>query len=306
MNDLTTTPAASNPGLTVSVVLGSFNRRWYLQQAIACLRRELAGIAAEIIVVEGGSTDGSVPWLARQKDVLLILQHNRGTWQGRPLERRTWGGFMNLAMKAARGKYVLMISDDCLLDAGALASGLTEFEQAASEGRNLGGLAFPFLEWPTIQQLWVRKVFGQVYVNHGLFLRSALEQVGWIDEGFEFYYADFDLCLRLLQAGYHIEVARGARALHSYHANTYLRKDNRDRAQGDRKRLLAKWSAVWPNADPAQLNQWEYREGHVTPALLRVFERRWRSPAFARYAIATYGKAWLREWIGRWQGLWKA
>lgn len=286
--------------IVVSVVLGSFNRKWYLQRVIAGLRRELSGLAGEIIVVEGGSTDGSTRWLTRQKDILLILQHNRGDWRGQPVERRSWGGFMNLAMKAARGKFVLMVSDDCLLDAGALAKGLAEFEQALSEGRNLGALAFPFLEWPTQQNLWVRKVFGQVYVNHGLFLRVALEQVNWFDEEFQFYFADFDACLRLIQAGYEIGIARAAHALHNFHANTFLRKDNMDLAQGDTKRLLAKWCEAWPDAKPAQLNEWEYRDGQVTAATLRFFERRWRSPAFALYAVATYGRAWLREWIGRW------
>lgn len=290
------------PRIQVSVVLGSFNRRWYLQKTIAGLRRQLAGVAGEIIVVEGGSTDGSVAWLARQKDVLLILQHNRGTWRGRPVERRSWGSFMNLAMKAARGTYVLMISDDCLLDTGALAAGLAEFEQAARDGRNLGALAFPFLEWPTISQLWVRKVFGQVYVNHGLFLRAALEQVGWIDEAFRFYCADFDLCMRLRQAGYQIDVAREARALHSYHANTFLRKGNTDQAQGDTQRLLAKWRDRCPDAQPDQLNQWDFQEGQITPETLRIFTQRWRDPAFARYALATYGRAWLRQWWERARG----
>jgi len=204
---------------------------------------------------------------------------------------------MNLAMKCARGKYVLMISDDCLLDVGALTSGLAEFEAAVNAGRNLGALAFPFLEWPTQQKLWVRKGFGQVYVNHGLFLRAALEQVGWIDEGFRFYFADFDLCMRLIQSGYQIDVARGARALHSYHANTFLRKDNMGLAQGDTNRLLAKWREAWPDAKPSQLNEWEYQEGCVTSATLQIFERRWRSPNFIRYAFATYGKAWLQSCI---------
>lgn len=286
----------------VTAVLGSYNRRWFLQRSLDSLRHELATIPHEIIVVEGGSTDGSVNWLTRQKDVLLILQHNHGTWHGQPVERRSWGGFMNLAMKAARGKYVLMVSDDCLLDAGTLASGLAEFEQVLGEGKNLGALAFPFLEWPTIQRPWVRKAFGQVYVNHGLFLRAALERVGWIDDNFRFYFADFDLCMRMVQAGYQIDVARDARVLHSYHANTFLRKGNMALAQGDTKRLLAKWREVWPDAQPAQLNEWEYREGHISPATLRVFERRWHSPAFIRYAIATYGRAWLRVWIDRLRG----
>jgi len=289
------------PPVVVSVVLGSFNRKWYLQQTLACLRGQLEAVNGEIIVVDGGSTDGSVEWLARQKDVVLILQHNRGCWHGQPLERRSWGGFMNLAMKAARGTYVLMVSDDCLLDNGALVNGLAEFEQALSEGRNLGALAFPFLEWPTQEKLWVRKVFGQVYVNHGLFLRAALERVNWIDELFQFYYADFDLCLRLIQAGYEIGIARKARALHNFHANTFLRSGNNVISQFDKSRILAKWSGVFPAAKLTELNAWEYCEGEVAPDILRVFECRWRHPSFVRYALVTYGTAWLRARAKSWK-----
>lgn len=289
----------SVPITKVSVVLGSFNRRWYLQRTMDCLRRELEPVGGEIIVVEGGSTDGSIPWLARQKDVLLIVQHNRGTWRGRPLERRSWGAFMNLAMKSARGTYVLMISDDCLLDRGALAAGLAEFETARQSGRPLGALAFPFLEWPTIEQLWVRKVFGRVYVNHGLFLRSALEEVGWIDEDFRFYYADFDLCLRLAEAGYEIGVSSSARALHSYHANTFLRKGNINLAQGDTQRLVSKWRALCPNPQSSDLNDWAYQPGVLAKETMAVFQRRWRSPSFWSYALTTYGRAWLRQWDAR-------
>jgi glycosyltransferase involved in cell wall biosynthesis len=279
-------------GVTVSAVLGSYNRAWFLRRAIASLRRELGGIPHEILVVDGGSTDGSVRWLARQRDVVLILQHNRGAWRGRPLERRTWGGFMNLAFKAARGRYVLMVSDDTLLDAGAVAAGLRAFDEAAAAGRKPGAMAFPWLEWPTQQRLWVRKVFGQVYVNHGLFLRAALEEVGWIDEAFGFTCGDGDLCLRLRERGYEVGVAEGARVLHNFHANTFLRAGNDLLGPADTRRLLEKWAHAFPGAGKKDIVQWEYQPGAISPGVLAVFEQRWRSPSFLAYAVPTYGRAW--------------
>ena len=274
-----------SPPVRLSVVLGSYNRRWYLQQTLACLRRELADLSAEIIVVEGGSTDGSVAWLARQKDVVLILQHNRGRWQGRPLERRTWGGFMNLGFKAARGEWILMVSDDLILEAGAVRGALAEWEQAEAAGERWGALAFPWLEWPTQQKLWIRKVFNQPYVNHGLFRRSALAEVGWIDESFQFYFADFDLCQRLRERGYQVAISRTARALHNYHANTFLRAGNTAISGQDTELLLARWGHRLPGAGRDTLNQWDYVEGELAPETRRVFEHRWRDPAFAGYAL---------------------
>lgn len=304
---MTTTPAKSQDtrhlSPLVSIVMGSFNRKWYLQQTVACLRHELKSVGGEIIIVEGGSTDGSVEWLAHQKDVVLILQHNKGAWQGQPLERRTWGGFMNLGFKCARNKYVLMVSDDVILEAGALAKGVQEFEVALTSGEKLGALAFPWLEWPIQQKLWVRKVFGQVYVNHGLFLRQALEEVGWIDENYQFYFGDFDLCMKLRGKGYKISVAHNALAMHNYHANTFLRKSNTSLSQHDADKLLKKWSGVLPDVCRENLHQWEYMNGKLTPATLDVFSRRWRDPAFATYAISTYGKAWIKQIADKCSGI---
>ena len=68
----------------VSVVIGTLNRRWHLKRAIASVRAELPFPEAEIIVVDGGSDDGTLRWLAKQKDVITIVQHNRGAGTASP------------------------------------------------------------------------------------------------------------------------------------------------------------------------------------------------------------------------------
>jgi glycosyltransferase involved in cell wall biosynthesis len=55
----------------------------------------------EIIVVDGGSEDGTLEWLIRQKDIITIVQHNRGEFNGKPVKRKSWGYFMNPCFKAA-------------------------------------------------------------------------------------------------------------------------------------------------------------------------------------------------------------
>ena len=111
---------------TVSVVIGSYNRIDFLKLTLESVRRELEPAAAEIIVVDGGSDDGSLEWLIAQKDIVTIVQHNRGTWRGKPVKRRSWGYFMNLGFKSAQGKYVCMLSDDCLVVPGAIRNGIED------------------------------------------------------------------------------------------------------------------------------------------------------------------------------------
>src|SRR5688572_30363291 len=96
-------PGADRP--LVSIVIGSYNRRRFLERAIESIRANGARSTHEQIVVDGGSTDGSLDWLVRQKDVITIVQHNRGDFRGEPVRRRSWGYFMNLGFKAAQGRY---------------------------------------------------------------------------------------------------------------------------------------------------------------------------------------------------------
>jgi len=58
----------------------------------------------------------------------------------------------------------------------------------------------------------------KIFVNHGLFLRSALEEVGGIDEQtYHFYHADRDLCLKLWQAGFSVLDCKTAFVEHCNH-----------------------------------------------------------------------------------------
>jgi glycosyltransferase involved in cell wall biosynthesis len=190
----------------VSVVLGSYNRYPFLRAALESVRTNGQDFPYEIIVVDGGSTDGSLRYLNKQKDVITIIQHNRGEFRGKKIKRRSWGYFMNLGFKTAQGKYILMISDDCLLVPGALKNGVILFDELLSSGQKIGAMAFYWRNWPDQKEYYVGLTLGmKMMVNHGLFLRSALEEVGWIDEeAYLFYFADGDLCLKIWQGGYSV------------------------------------------------------------------------------------------------------
>ncbi len=67
----------------ISVVIGSYNRAKFLRLTIESLREELKSLPYETIIVDGGSTDGTLKWLIKQKDIITIVQHNRGEWKGK-------------------------------------------------------------------------------------------------------------------------------------------------------------------------------------------------------------------------------
>jgi glycosyltransferase involved in cell wall biosynthesis len=60
--------------LRTAVVLGTYNRRAMLERAIASAHSAAGKIPITIVVVDGGSVDGSQEWLRSQSNVVLIEQ----------------------------------------------------------------------------------------------------------------------------------------------------------------------------------------------------------------------------------------
>src|ERR1700758_4979798 len=111
----------------VSVVLGTYNRLSFLKATIASVRASRIDVPYEIIVVDGGSSDGTVEWLTTQTDIISIVQHNREVSEGKSRRKRSWGYFMNLGFKCAEGRYICLISDDSVVHPDTLANGVRHF-----------------------------------------------------------------------------------------------------------------------------------------------------------------------------------
>ena len=259
----------------ISIVIGTYNRLSFLKLTLKTLRDELLQIdSSEIIIVDGGSTDGTIEWLTQQKDVVVIIQHNRGTWLGRTLPRRSWGYFMNLAFKAAQGKYILMISDDCLLVPGAIISGINTFEQSSKKGQKVGAVAFYWRNWPEDEKYFVGLTVGRkMFVNHGLYLTSALREINYVDEdAFSFYHADGDLCLRLWEVGYEVIDSKTSFVEHYSDANTEVRLSNLENQRKDWSTYLKRWGSLLAGSNGFE-GGWEYLEHKDQTETAKLFRK---------------------------------
>lgn len=235
----------------ISVVLGTYNRLKFLKLTVDSVRKEVVDLAHEIIIVDGGSDDGTLLWLSQQKDIITIVQHNHGEWDGKPVMRRSWGYFMNLAFKNAQGKYICMISDDCLVVPGAIKNGCAFFDKEQEAGRNVGAVAFYWRDWTDKGAYHVASTLGdKLYVNHGLFLKQALEDVEYInEEQFTFYFADCDLCLKLWQKGYECIPAPDSFIEHYALADIHRRKKNKQQFVEISEQFSSRWAGIF--YDPA-------------------------------------------------------
>jgi glycosyltransferase involved in cell wall biosynthesis len=244
----------------VSVVLGSYNRKRFLKAAIQSIRNNGISVPYEIIVVDGGSTDGSLRWLIKQKDIINIVQHNQGSFHGKLIKRRSWGYFMNLGFKCAQGKFIVMISDDTLLVPGSVMNALEHYKDLATQGRDIGAVAFYWREWPQEQDYKVGLTLGdRMFVNHGMFLRKVLEKIGWVEEdSYQFYHADGDLCLKLWQRGYEVVDCPGAFVEHFRHANSAGRKRHMQEQRSDWSAYLHRWTNIFYDPDADNTGGWKY------------------------------------------------
>ena len=286
----------------VSVVLGSYNRHSFLKLAIQSVRESCSQIPHETIVIDGGSTDRSLYWLVKQKDVITIIQHNHGEWQGEKIPRRSWGYFMNLGFKAAQGKYILMISDDSILHKDAVQEGIDYLETLLEEDRKVGAVAFYFRAMPARHQSYFvhRTPSGQIYVNHGLYLRSALEEIDWIDEEtYQFYCADMDLCLRLQQHDYEVIDCQTAFVEHYEDPRAILRTTGSTTMEQDHDALIEKWKPVDPAFGDAAVNTTSLKTVYADPHYVgERFLQATPLPAIVRWYFRS-----IMIWLGKVQWL---
>jgi hypothetical protein len=231
----------------VTIVMGAYNRLEFLKLALDSIRHEVASIPHEIIVVDGGSDDGSLEWLITQKDVLTIVQHNRGHFLGKPIPRRSWGYFMNLAFKTAQADYILMMSDDTIFHPGAVQTGLDFVRDQQARGQNVGAVPFYFHDVgkEPLTQYKIFTLFGTPMLNHGIYVRDALEKIGYADETtFSFYGSDSDICFKLRHAGYDILPCEAALMLHCEQHPMRQMNTPSDRWVQDLTALVDKWKGI--------------------------------------------------------------
>ncbi|MFA6390972.1 MAG: glycosyltransferase [Patescibacteria group bacterium] len=268
----------------ISIVLGSYNRLPFLRGAIDSIRKNGLDLSYEIIVIDGGSNDGSIKYLLSQKDIITIVQYNRGYWQGKAIERKNWGYFMNIAFRASHGKYIVMISDDCLILPGSISNAYKLFEEKLNLGKKVGAVAFYWRNYPKEEKYFVRLTLGlKMMVNHGMYLRQALENIDFFDEDhYFFYHADGDLCLRLWQKGYEVIDCDKAFVEHFDLVNTNVRLTNNTGRTECWQRYKQRWAGIF--YDPIKDNNGsrkylEFSDPHHT---VRFFHRR---KDFIKYKI---------------------
>ena len=221
---------------TLSIVILSWNVRELLRKCLASL--PWTDPQVEVIVVDAGSADGSAE-VARQEfpAARLIAQpDNLGYTRGN-----------NLGLRAATGRYLLILNPDTEVVGDALTRMLAYMDGHSQTGllgpqlvspdgsvqstrRRFPTLLTAFFESTWLQPLAPRSLLNRYYaldlsddaisevdwvMGAALLVRrEAYEQVGGFDEGFFMYSEEVDWCRRIKAAGWQVVYFPPARVIH--------------------------------------------------------------------------------------------
>jgi len=173
----------------ITFLMSSFNRR----QALLKTLIRLHGAAAprrgfEIIVVDNASADGTAEAVRWQFPGVRLIEQS---CNGGPVAK-------NVGLAEARGKYVIFLDDDSFPASGAVDRMVRHFEAEA----RLGAAVFTVTLPDGSREC---SAYPDVFIGCGTGLRkAALDQVGGLPGDFFMQAEEYDLSLRLLDAGWKV------------------------------------------------------------------------------------------------------
>ncbi|HEX2071047.1 MAG TPA: glycosyltransferase [Thermoleophilaceae bacterium] len=238
----------------ISYCVVNTNGREYLLACLAAIERtHPAGVSREVLVLDNCSDDGSVAAVEQSPhDVQVIALDRRA---GKAENDST-------LLRAARGRYCLLLNEDSELRAGAAAAlldALEEHPRAAAAGAQLlssegerkacawrlpgvaaslaGALCLHRLATVQSRGRRTRRV-GWTQSSAMLVRREAAVAVDYLDPAFFVYSDETDFCKRLGDAGWDILYVPAAEAVHHDQLTTDLRRARRRIVEFHRNRDL--------------------------------------------------------------------
>lgn len=313
MSQSTTHATDTDPGAAgtplVSILTPSFEQaewlRWNLR-SVACQTYP----RIEHIVMDGGSTDGTI-------DVLRAEQEARAADVDRPGVRLTWSSepdrgqshALNKAFAVARGDIIGWInSDDAYFDPRVIADVVRAFAHHPDVDVVYGHLAQVAADGTIIWLNWVprfsRRLLGIVnFIGQPVaFIRRSALTEPMVDESYDFT-MDYELWLRLAARGCrfmrigritavdrHHGARKGVTMTEVLHADLERLADTHGRGYPRGKRLLSRVFYAWRRAAGALLIP-------LVPSDLAFTEARTSRWALVRRQLLSWNRRWPDDYV---------
>jgi GT2 family glycosyltransferase len=221
------------PNPILSIVLVGWNNKAYLDPCLKSLYDSGMKNSFDVIVVDNGSTDGSQQMLAEKYPAVMQLQNADNVGLGKA---------SNQGIRATHGRYILLLNNDTIVN-GASFDAMIEFLNKNPKTGAVGGklmnpdgtvqagynyfssLHEEFLVATQLGELFrtgYPAVMDAIEVKSVDWLgsaclmvrRSALDQVGLLDEGYFIYGDEADLQYRMKKARWDVHFLPNATTIH--------------------------------------------------------------------------------------------
>lgn len=244
MSELT----SADPAMDVTVSVVNWNGAQWLPACLESLRR-IRDIKLEILVVDNASTDASVKVVRESFSEVRLIANE---------ENLGFARANNQAIRLGRGRYFFLLNNDAALHDGSLHALVHFLDANRRAGMAAGQLvnhdgsvqfeyypvALPSLASLTADLLWLNKFSPRANLGRGplarkwdpsrpsrmeqipgacaLIRREVFENIGLLDESYEFWYEDVDLCRRALEAEWELWYVPEAKVSHEKGASSAL------------------------------------------------------------------------------------
>jgi len=232
--------------MKLTTILCNYNTRDALARALESLLATQGDLAAEIIVVDNASRDGSADMVRQRFPAVNVIESGANRW---------FSGGNNLGLRAAQGEYALILNPDTILPPGALAMLVAYLDEHPAVGAVTPRMTFAdgtlqrtcsrfpaygdallsytflgvlFPRWRERRRRamwyegWERDSTRAIEVAPGSCLmarRAILAQIGYFDERLKLFFTDDDLCRRIVGTGAAIHFVAEATIVHDEHAS---------------------------------------------------------------------------------------
>jgi GT2 family glycosyltransferase len=218
----------------LSIVIGTRNRKEILQKCLNALIGRIK-TSHKIIVIDAGSTDGTIEYLKDIEEIHLICD-------GKPIGQAQ---SFNRVFPSLKSKFICWLSDDNVVQPGVLDTAV----EILVKNNKIGLVALKVKEvvgrrsrLPYIGG--IRKT-GILNCNQGVIRSDLFKKVGYFDESFKNYGIDPDLTAKVLLAGYQVVYTKTV-AIHHFrvHDTEDGAISQTERAKS-KKRLNEKYNAKY-------------------------------------------------------------
>lgn len=177
--------------MLISVITPCLNRAGFITEAVESVRLQ-DHHQVQHVIVDGGSTDGTLEALHAYPDLRVISEPDRGIYDG-----------LNKGIRLAEGEVIGFLNTDDLYEPNVLGSIARAFEEQPGTDAVVGSATVfsgssDLMDLPAVPsgQLLIRATVGPPVFNAWFFRRALLEEMSGFDLRYR-YVSDRELLIRM-------------------------------------------------------------------------------------------------------------